>query len=348
MLSVETETVEGPAIILNKIDSEITYGIEKNGENIIISYGTDMTWKAVLSHITDAFGKAGYMGTVELEELCHTWRVSADTRKIMSFNVLNVWGGGTPGTRDNVSAEMILGYMPDFVGLQEFDVPYRNAAGGFIELVSEKYSEVEIEGVDKNNIWNPIFYLKDKYTVVESGFVYFPQSVSDSYDSEYIYGTEDGLSKFRSLVWAVLEDTEGNKFLIGNLHFSPGNLVDISVVHVAEARIVTETLKGVAEKHEGCTTLVTGDYNSRVEAIGGVSEMLGAGFTDVYELAESKTDLGTSHDVGKLPASGYKKNAIDHVLTLNGSLDVIEHLIIRDAYILEISDHCPTIVSFTV
>ena len=347
VLSIVTEDVTGPVIILNKTDSEIQYGIEKNGENIIISYGTDMSWKKIMSHLTDAFNQVDFMGSIELDDICKTW-TSVESQKIMSFNVKNVWGSGTPSTRDNVTAEMILGYMPDFVGLQEFDVPYREATGGLIELISEKYSEVEIAGADKKNIWNPIFYLKDKYTVVESGIVFFPQSAEGSYESEYVYGTDDALSKFRSLVWAVLEDTEGNKFLIGNLHFSPGNLVDISVVHVAEAQIVTETLTSVAERYEGCITLVTGDYNSKVESAGGAYEMLGAGFTDVYDLAKSKTDLGTNHDEGKLPPSGYKKNAIDHVLTLNSSLDVIEHLIIKDAYILDISDHCPTIVSFTV
>lgn len=206
ILGIETGEATGPAIILNNVDNDSEYGIELIDGNIRITYGTDMTWKTVMAHITASFNQVEYMGETDLSDLVKVWS-SSDERKIISFNVKNVWGPGTPGTRDNATAELVLGYLPDFVGLQEFDVPYRNADGGFISLVSKKYAEVEIEGVDKNNIWNPIFYLKDKYTVVESGFVYFPNSAAGSYESEYLYGTSDNTSKFRSLVWAVLEDT---------------------------------------------------------------------------------------------------------------------------------------------
>ena len=351
VLPITTEETQSPAIVINKTGDDSSYGIKMDGDDVIITYGTDVTWNILWNHITNKLGQVEYRGSVDLDSLCKDGaEITEAQRKIMSFNVLNVWNEtGAPGTRDDKTAEMILGYMPDFVGLQEFDVPYRNATGGLISKLSEKYAEVEIEGVAKDTVWNPIFYLKDKYTVVESGFIYFPDYSENSYDSSYYAESCGKMSKFRSLVWAVLRDADGNTFVVGNLHFSPQTLVEnVELTHSEEAKLVADTLKAVAARYEGSITLVTGDYNSWLTGTGGAKELLSHGFKDTYDLSTTKTNLSTSHDQGSAPTGTYREKAIDHVMTLNVGLQVDLHLVITDQSVLDLSDHCPVIVQFTV
>lgn len=351
VLPITTDVSQGPAIVINKTGDDSSYGIKTDGDDLVITYGTDVTWNILWDHIRNKLEQAEYRGSVDLENLCMDGEeITEAQRKIMSFNVLNVWSMmGDPGTRDDVTAKMILEYMPDFVGLQEFDVPYRNAANGLISKLSKYYAEVEIEGVAKDTVWNPIFYLKDKYTVVESGFVYFPDYSANSYESSYFAESCGKQSRFRSLVWAVLRDSDGKTFVVGNLHYSPQNLVeDVELTHSEEAGIAAATLKAIAERYEGCITLVTGDYNSSLTSAGGAREMQSYGFKDTYELSATKTNLATSHTQGSAPTGTYREKAIDHVMTLNTELEVDLHLVITDQSVLDISDHCPILVQFTV
>ena len=344
ILSIEENSSSEYAIELSKDESMAGYKIAMDGKKLRIAYASDLEWNLLWQYVVRIIDGVSMDSTFDLASVEKT-QGSVTGGMIMSFNVLNVWDkNGTPGTRDDGAAAVVLEYSPDFIGLQEFDIGYRNASNGFISKISHKYAEVEIEGVEKNHIWNPIFYLKDKYTVVESGFVYFPDVTTSHESSNYYGGTSDNKARFRSIVWAVLMDEGGTKYLVANLHFSP---VDEDINHPGESEVAIRTIKQVAERYEGCITLVTGDYNSRRNSSGGgVARMVAAGFTDTYELAATKTDLRTYHDVGSAPEKGYMDGAIDHVLTLN-ALTVSTYLILADNAVLQLSDHCPTIVQFT-
>lgn len=337
------------AIVIKK-DSDISgYKVTKSGNKLNITYASDMDWSMLFQNIVKLIDGVEVGGVWDLSCIVSE-SDSSSQRVIMSFNVLNVWNkNGTPGNRDDIAAAMVLGYLPDFIGLQEFDIGYRNAENGFISKISDMYAEVEIAGVEKDYIWNPIFYLKNKYTVVESGFVYLPNETESHESANYYGGTPDNKARFRSVVWAVLRDTDGREFVVGNLHFSPGvGDIDISKLHPGEAEVAVRTIKQIAERYEGCVTLVTGDYNStRNNSTGGVAKMVASGFADTYDMAETRTDIKSNHDLGAAPSSGYKSGAIDHILTLN-QLNVSAYMILTDSELLSISDHCPTLVRFTV
>ena len=345
IIPVETNSSAEYAIVITKDENITGYSIAMDGKKLSVTYSSDMDWSLLWQSVCKKLNAVSMDSPFDLASLSEE-RSGSDGHMIMSFNVLNVWNkNGTVGDRDDITASLVLGYMPDFIGLQEFDIGYRNAENGFISQISEKYAEVEIEGVEKNYVWNPIFYLKDKYTVVESGFVYFPDETTSHESSNYFGGTPDDKARFRSVVWAVLRDAEGAEFLIANLHFSP---VDISVNHPGESSVAIRVIKEVAARYEGCITLVTGDYNSnRNTNNGGVATMVASGFTDTYDLAATRNDLRSNHEIGSAPASGYMAGAIDHILTLN-ELQVSAYLILTDTELLSISDHCPTIVQFTV
>ena len=349
LLAVEENSTAENVISFQKSTDTDGYSIQCENGKMMLAYadvlGQEMLWK----HVESFFRNTSSGKALALETLEDDW-TSAGGRRMMTYNVLNVWGGLTPGSRDDAAVQAILKHGPDFVCLQEFDVPYRNAANGLISQLSSRYAEVTVDGVDPNHIWNPIFYDKTRYTVLESGWMYFPDTCSDSIESANYPGggTSDGKSKFRSLVWCVLKDVnDGSIYLIGNLHFSyddeSGKLAQI---HESEATAAVNALQSVAARYEGCITLVGGDYNSRrSQSACGLQKMLDAGFKDTYDSAVYKNDYGTTVSNG-VPTAGYKTGAIDHVLTLN-DLSVHMYLVLTDDALLTASDHLPTVIQFS-
>ena len=343
ILPMEENSSAAKSILIETSTDTEGYKVAKDGEKLKISYSGDLDKELLRLHIEKSFDDVKRNGSLDLDTLENELSIS-DGRKIISYNVLNVWNGSSAGVRDDATVRMIQGYAPDFVCLQEFDVGYRNSADGLIDCLSADYAEVNVDGVDKNEIWNPIFYDIDKYTVLETGWVYLP-SVTSSNESGY-NGFPNGKSRFRSLVWAVFEDkTTEEIFLIGNTHLSYENADE---VQVGEVSVISGKLKEIAAKYDGCVTLLSGDLNSsRENASGGVSTFINNhGFKDTYDAAHHRNNYHTTHTSGNLPIAGYMKNAIDHVLSLN-DLDVQTYLVLYDSDILEASDHCPTVVQFT-
>ena len=329
--------------------AEDGYQITVANGKMTVSYApTALQWNLLYQYVQSKIKVVDMNGSFDLASLVTETAVATPKQSLLSFNVKDVWNAnGTPGTRDDVCAEMVLEYKPDFLCLQEFDVGYRTAENGLISKISEEYAEVAISGVaDVREIWNPIFYRKDLYTVVESGFVYFPDETSSSKESANypFHNFGDGNSRFRSLVWAVLQDTSGAKYVIGSTHLS---YLEQETSQPAEATLVINTIKGVAGRYENATVLVAGDFNSRVSAPGlGSKKILDAGFEDTYTLAALKNDYGTSHDMGVAPDMGYLNGAIDHVFTLR-ELTVHSFLVLVEESLWPISDHSPIFVQFS-
>ena len=343
IIPIKENSSAARSILIETSTASDGYKVAKDGEKIKISFSSELDKELLRLHIEKSFDDVKRNGSLDLDTLENELSIS-DGRKIISYNVLNVWSGSSAGIRDDMTVRMIQDYAPDFVCLQEFDVGYRNSADGLIDRLSADYTEVDIDGVDKNEIWNPIFYDIDKYTVLETGWVYLP-SVTSSNESNY-NGFPDGKSRFRSLVWAVFEDkTTEEIFLVGNTHLS---YESANEVQAGEVEKISVKLKEVASKYDGCVTLLSGDLNSsRENALSGVSKLISEhGFKDTYDAAHHRNNYHTTHTSGNIPVAGYMKNAIDHVLTLN-DLDVQTYLVLYDSDILEASDHCPTIVQFT-
>ena len=256
---------------------------------------------------------------------------------------------------------MLLAQAPDFICLQEFDPLYRTPSDGsdsLIKLISGKYTEVAIDGVEKNTVYNPVFFDHTRYTLVTSGYVekYASNSVEYSYPgypTGYTGVKEDGNTYCRSLVWAVLKDAWGDLFLIANVHFSQvdagqnGDLTERAAIQSAEAVFVANKVKEIANGYEGITVLVGGDMNSNAttNAGCGVDTMLSNGFTHTYNLASDKNNVESYHD-GKAPTTGYLEYAIDHILTLNEALNVRSFYVLNDEALYAISDHLPVKMTF--
>ncbi len=88
--------------------------------------------------------------------------------KVMSFNIL--CGGSENRSWENrikLVVETIRKRRPDTFGLQE-------AHKGWIDALTERFPEYDFIGVGRDDgeqegEYNPIFYLKDMYDVIDSG-----------------------------------------------------------------------------------------------------------------------------------------------------------------------------------
>ncbi|HBF14511.1 MAG TPA: hypothetical protein DDW30_02275 [Clostridiales bacterium] len=339
----KADSAEGNRIVIRKTDGLKGYKIARSGTEYRLEYGDGLSETLLRLYLENRFANVTGGGKLEMDGLV-TVSERSDERIIITLNVLDVWqNNATPGARDDLVAAMLLSYLPDFVCLQEFDVSYRKAAGGLLDQTKDIYGEVTVEGVSQNNIWNPILYRKDRYAVVESGYLDLV-TAAGAVESTTYPGAADHISSFRKLVWAVLRDrSDGSLYLVGNFHASVKSLD----THPAEATAISDTVQGVAARYEGCVTLLCGDYNSRRTEAGGVLEQLRAkGFADTYDTAKVRNDSGTWHELGKAPDGSYRTHAIDHILTLGG-IDPQVYLVLTDESLLSASDHCPTVLAFT-
>jgi len=296
------------------------------------------------------------------------------TNTLMTFNVLNAWQPRsavykTMIKRSADAAEFIKRELPDILCLQEFDYYYRHD-GELISGISEKYAEADTQDEIAGKGWNCIFYRKDKYRAVESGgynFVANGFSVvpikSDedapprsSNEHKYLYPEDSaeggaGLerTRFRSLGWAVLEDTDGARILVATTHFSLR-----SQCQPDEVTFVFERLDQLMKKYQ-YPTFLCGDFNSSRGNSFSTKLLLEKGLLDTFDMAEMRDDIHSCHkSSGKgtdepdaMPCVGYMPHAIDHIL-VDRPIAVSRYKIYAENELLAVSDHCPTMVEFKI
>ncbi|MBR7097879.1 MAG: endonuclease/exonuclease/phosphatase family protein [Clostridia bacterium] len=293
--------------------------------------------------------------------------------KLMSFNVLNGWGRNfsvykTMLTRSVKAAELIQRELPDILCLQEFDYYYRYDSE-FISMLTDTYAEADTRDETPAQSWNPIFYKRSEFRLIESGgydFVengFIPVKTGNG-DKEtypphstncgkYTYPEESeewkagyDKSRFRSLSYAVLENGDGSRITVANTHYSLR-----SWCHGDEVEFVLDRLAEVKKKHP-YPLLICGDFNSTTQW-GAGKRMLENGLLDTYDLAAEKDDRPSCHpssgkgtgEPDEMSQGSYKTHAIDHVYT-DSPMEVSTYRILAEDALLSVSDHCPTMIQF--
>ena len=259
--------------------------------------------------------------------------------KIMTFNVLNGWNKTNIGERDDLAASVVLSEKPDVIGFQEVDTCYRNADDVPLStLIAEYYSEAG----EEHTTWNPIFYNKERFCLVEFGEIPFEKGTVYNYP-------RGGLSGFRTVSYALLEELgTKERFFLLNLHYDY-NGKDASITaenQLDESKQVIALSKDLLKKHGAGALFVTGDYNSKINGVPCVT-MLENGFTDTYSVAVKKDNKGTCTALGKALWGEYNNAAIDHIFYMGekelrvNTYDTVDS--IRDA-----SDHAPVLITVEI
>ncbi len=243
--------------------------------------------------------------------------------KVMSFNVLcggrgiNEWTKRKPFVRD-----IIKKYSPDTFGLQEAHNRWMNY------LCKELGDEYDYVGVGRENgkrmgEFSPVFYKKDKYTVIEKGNFWLsetPDKASYGWDAVCI----------RICSYAVLEEkSTGKKFAHFNTHLDHVG----DVARSEGAKMIAER----ADSFKGIPTIVTGDFNVTPES-SAYKTIVAAGFSDARNLDKNSNSINTFNGFNK-----FEPAMIDFVFVKYG-IDVISCNTadekIGDRFI---SDHYPVV-----
>lgn len=257
--------------------------------------------------------------------------VSSQDVKIMSYNV-KISGDGLRANEKRLPliVETISKYAPDSFGLQEADKAW--VEGVAAELADyahiEKYRE---DGIEKGEA-SAIFYLKDKYTLVDSGHFWLsetPDKPSKGWDA----------ACERITSWAILKNKEtGFTYAHFNTHLD-------HVGGTAQAESVALISAKIAEIAPDIPVVLTGDFNFS-EGSGNYNNLLSCGLKDSKYLAEEYDDHATYHGYHVVMPN---TKPIDFVF-VNGYVasvkssridsDAVRHLLA--------SDHFPIIVEMTL
>ena len=172
-----------------------------------------------------------------------------------SYNTAAPWGNLIEGTyttrRMHLWAKQINNTLPDSLGVQEINSMW---VDGLEELLPQyDYYGVK-RGGDENeqkSEMNGIFYLKDKYNLLESDTFW----ISNTPETESKY---ENAGCYRICSYVVLENkATGFKYIHLNTHF------DNSSVEAQNlgGKLVCEYAEKLADKYENTPIVITGDFN---------------------------------------------------------------------------------------
>ena len=249
-----------------------------------------------------------------------------NSTRIMSFNVRSMDDKeGSINNRSKIAKAVIQQYSPDSLGIQE-------ATGKWMDILTEalgdKYAYVtqarDTKGYRTEH--NPVFYLKDKFNLIDSGTIWLSETPAVPFSKSY------DTNCTRIATWATLENKiTGEKYTHLNTHLD----------HILESTRVAQVnvlLTKLAELQKFGKVVCTGDFNTEPtsEVYAKMTEVV----NDSKAVAKT-TDSGiTFHGYGKVDdATG----PIDYIYTTK-DIDVITHKIIRNtAKGMYPSDHYPII-----
>ena len=249
-----------------------------------------------------------------------------DASRVMSFNVRCADDKeGSVKNRSKIVTAIIEQYLPDSVGVQE-------ATGKWMRILSENleaYASVgEHRDEDPESEYSAIFYLKDKFNLLDSGTIW----LSDTPEVKYTKYEESGCTRIAT--WVVLENKETSEvFAHINTHLD----------HISDnARVMQVKVlsKKIAELQEaGYPIVCTGDFNAQPSTT--VYATVIESLTDSKIIATNSDDGITAHGYGK--NEDYSAGPIDYVF-VSDEVEVDTYKIIRNtAKNMYPSDHYPVV-----
>ncbi len=243
--------------------------------------------------------------------------------RIMSFNIRCASvGTATWIQRIPLVTKTILVGHPDSVGVQE-------ATPGWMDALKQNLGdEYDYVGVGRDNgkdsgEYSAVFYLKNKYSVVESGTFWLsetPDTPSMGWDAVFN----------RVCTWVVLENkTTGEKYVHINSHFDH--------IGVKARENSVKMILAKASEYPDLPVVFTADMNVNQGSDNYVQVTSGC-LRDAKFAAADTMDYLTYHDTK--PAL-HKGNVIDYIL-INNHFDALSYKVvtegINDQYV---SDHFP-------
>lgn len=255
-----------------------------------------------------------------------------DTVRVMSFNIRCEDVNGTPALlRRNIVIREILKVAPDILGIQEATPAWMIT----LKTLLPAYGCVGISRDNGKTIFRkgescPIFYLKEKYELVDNGDFW----LSDTPD-EPSFGPGAGCR--RICTWALLRDKEKGS-LVAHVNTHLDNVSDEARVLGAEM-----ILDHIASRFPDTPVIFTADLNSTEDE--SAYNLMSAQLTDAHIAAADSVFCYTCHDGD--PGGDYMET-IDYVMcsddiTVNSFRTVTDGI---DGRL--VSDHFPIYADVTL
>lgn len=251
--------------------------------------------------------------------------------KAMSFNVkINGDGYQSNDNRLPRVVEMIERHAADSVGVQEADKWWTDN----LEKALPQYARVGTYRDDGISLGEScsIFYLKDKFELVESGDFWLsetPDTPSKGWDG----------GCFRVVTYAILKDkSTGFVYAHFNTHFD-------NVGAKAKHESVPLLASRIARIAPDIPVVLTGDFNTR-EGSEIYENLLSCGLRNTKFLAEKYDDCATYHDYNPFVLN---TKPIDYIF-VNGYCSAVKSSIVDSDTVNLVypSDHFPIIVEMTL
>ncbi len=298
--------------------------IKFDGKKIIV-YGTTPT--AILTAVSELNSKLTAEKTdkltvsLEAEQLC---KYNDSILTAMSFNV---WVSSRTGERDDRVIKMVTDYLPDTVGFQEVNASWLSTLRAGLK---ETYAIVG-EGRDggTKGEYNPIFYKKDVFNLIDSG-------------TKWLSDTPDSVSKYeesslnRIYTYALLErKSDGTKIMVINTHFDHKS----AVAREKQAEVI---IKAIAEFSE-YPIVLTGDFNCE-SGSAAYSIIRSSGIKNAGDIADKKIN-----SVATFTNYGASNKIIDFAFVTEKNISVVSYKVCNEKINGDYpSDHHPVLIEYAV
>ncbi len=221
--------------------------------------------------------------------------------RIISFNVRckDDLYGSVEG-RSQLICEALKQYAPDSFGVQEATSEW---LGIINEKLGDKYAAVsQMRDGKKSSEASAVFYLKDKYNLLDSGTVWLS-------DTPEVFASKFTLSFCpRIATWAVLENKDtGETYTHINTHLDHV----LESVRVKQVEVLSSKIAEL--KALGYPVVCTGDFNTKqgAAAYGKMCEIM----TDSKFIAEASDDGATYINYGR---NSLETKPIDFIFVSDG------------------------------
>jgi len=244
--------------------------------------------------------------------------------RAMSFNV---WVSSRSDARDDRVVQMVLDYMPDVIGFQETGSSWMST---LIKRLGVYYNYVG-EGRDggSSGEYNPIFYRKDKFTLLESG-------------TYWLSDTPDKVSKFsesslnRIYTYARLRrNSDGIEFLHINTHFDHKS----SAAREKQAEVLVDF---IVKQNSNQPMIITGDFNCESTSTE-YKTIVNSSVVSSSGIAEKKKNVATFHNYGN------SNKIIDFIFVTPAQIHVLDYTVCNEKINGDYaSDHHPVCIDYYI
>ena len=284
--------------------------------------------------------------------------VSANSSPLR-FIAFNIWGdyfGNPPHERDMTQASVLSRYAPDIIALQEVTPNYWKSRL-FTELDKKGYATIRTNerdairragGLGAEGFVNhvPLLYRRDRLELVASGYDIFHLELTDN----------------KGITWAVLEDKiDGRRLIAFSTHFwYQQNGAESDAIRELNARACVELFGKIKVLYGDLPVIGGGDFNVfRTFASTAHDTFRRHGYVRADAVAAKRSECSSWHGNPVRDANGIYRGArkpkddsrfysLDHVFVEAAKIDVREQRVILEQDALDVSDHSPVMVDFTL